>query len=199
MEFPSPALMVIFFLISDKKAIMSVIFIIFWVSHYLHRTFVYPFIQPGRNKSYPLLLVLMAFIFNCLNGSVNGYGVFHLLKYDQSWIYSWQFVSGAFFFISGFVINKSAHRTFNRIRAENPEGYFIPKGGLFEFVSCPHYFGEIIEWGGWALMTWSLPGLSFFVFTTANLLPRALSSHNWYREKFTDYPSGRKALVPFLL
>lgn len=199
MEFPSPALMVFFFLVSGEKNIMRIIFLLFWLSHYFHLTFIYPFIQPGRNKSYPLLLVLMAFIFNCLNGSVNGYGVFHLLKYDMSWIYSWQFLSGALLFIAGFAINKSAHMIFNRIREGNPEGYIVPKGGLFNYVSCPHYLGEIIEWGGWALMTWSLPGLSFFVFTIANLLPRALSSHKWYREEFAEYPSGRKALIPFLL
>lgn len=199
MEFPSPALMIFFFLISDEKNIMRIIFIIFWLSHYFHRTFIYPFIQPGRNKSYPLVLVLMAFIFNCLNGSVNGYGIFHLLKYDQSWISSWQFVGGALLFIAGFVINKSAHRIFNRIRADNPEGYVIPQGGLFNFVSCPHYFGEIIEWGGWALMTWSVSGLSFFVFTMANLVPRALSSHKWYKNNFPEYPSGRKAVIPYTL
>eukprot|EP00252_Welwitschia_mirabilis_P004240 TRINITY_DN14515_c0_g1_i2.p1 TRINITY_DN14515_c0_g1~~TRINITY_DN14515_c0_g1_i2.p1 ORF type:complete len:107 (+),score=1.10 TRINITY_DN14515_c0_g1_i2:167-487(+) len=78
--------------------------------------------------------------------------------------------------------------------------YQIPKGGLFEFVSCPNYFGEIVEWLGWAILTWSRAGLGFFVYTVANLGPRAAAHHDWYREKFgSAYPKSRKILIPFLV
>ena len=56
--------------------------------------------------------------------------------------------------------------------------------------------GEIIEWSGFALMCWNLPALSFAVWTAANLIPRALSHHAWYRRTFPDYPPGRKAVIP---
>jgi len=75
----------------------------------------------------------------------------------------------------------------------------IPRGWLFEYISCPHYFGELLEWAGWALMTWSVSGLAFFVFTFANLFPRAVASHRWYRKQFPDYPSKRKAVIPFII
>jgi ABC-type transport system involved in cytochrome c biogenesis permease subunit len=48
-------------------------------------------------------------------------------------------------------------------------------------------------------MTWSLPGLAFFVFTFANLFPRAVSSHKWYREHFQEYPKKRKSIIPFIV
>ncbi|MGC7223654.1 3-oxo-5-alpha-steroid 4-dehydrogenase, partial [Mycobacteroides abscessus subsp. massiliense] len=70
----------------------------------------------------------------------------------------------------------------------------------FRWVSAANYLGEIILWAGWALMSWTLPGLIFVLFSIANLLPRALSIHRWYRQTFPiEYPRERKAIVPGLL
>ncbi len=33
----------------------------------------------------------------------------------------------------------------------------------------------------------------------ANLIPRALDHHKWYRKEFSDYPANRKAVFPFLV
>jgi len=199
MEAPSPVLMFCFFITSDQKSIPQIIFICLWLSHYTHRTLIYPFTQSGSNKSYPVVLVCMAFIFNCFNGFINGYGVFHLMTYDLSWLKSWQFPIGVLIFLSGFIINKKADQKFRMLRKGNREEYVLPEGWLFNYISCPHYFGEIIEWGGWAITTWSVPGLAFFIFTIANLFPRGMASHNWYKEKFHNYPSDRKAVIPFVI
>lgn len=199
MEFPSPALMVYFYLTSANKSVPQLVFLIFWLLHYLHRTFIYPFTQSGHDKPYPFLLVSMAFFFNCLNGFVNGYGLFHLTMYSFSWIMIWQFWAGILLFITGFIINKTADEKLRRLRKESPQAYVMPRGWLFNYISSPHYFGEIIEWAGFAVMTWSLPGLAFSVFTFANLFPRAIASHKWYRANFSDYPKNRKAVIPFLI
>ena len=199
MEFPSPALMTLLFLMSDQKDLPQILFVILWLSHYLHRAFIYPHMQSGREKPYPFILVSMAFVFNCLNGFVNGYGVFHLNEYRNSWLFSWQFITGVIMFFAGFIINKTADEKLRRLRTESPQEYKVPEGWLFKYVSSPHYFGEIIEWAGWAVLTWSLSGLAFFIFTFANLFPRAISSHKWYRQNFPGYPSNRKAVIPFIV
>ncbi|MCU0455418.1 MAG: DUF1295 domain-containing protein [Bacteroidales bacterium] len=199
MEFLSPALIILFFILSDNKGIVTVIFLSVWLLHYVHRTFIYPFSQSGRNKPYPLVVVLMAILFNSLNGFVNGYGVFHVETYTIHWLVSWKFILGIIIFVVGYIINKSADEKLRTLRSRNGQDYVIPRGWLFEYISCPHYFGEILEWGGWALMTWSTAGLSFLVFTTANLFPRAVASHRWYRKQFPDYPAKRKAVIPFII
>ena len=199
MEFPSPFLMTLFLITAYIKTLPEIIFIILWLSHYLHRSFIYPFSQSGKEKAYPVLLVLMAFVFNCLNGFANGYGVFHLYSYDISYLLTWKFITGILFFIAGFIINKISDEKLRNFRKQNPSEYVIPHGWLFNYISSPHYFGEIIEWAGWAVMTWSLPGLAFSVFTFANLFPRAIASHGWYKSHFPEYPSERKAIIPFLL
>jgi protein-S-isoprenylcysteine O-methyltransferase Ste14 len=134
-----------------------------------------------------------------MNGLANGYGVFHFNSYNNSWLFSWQFLTGILLFILGFVINKSADEKLRSLRQKNPSEYVIPRGWLFEYVSCPHYLGEIIEWAGWGLMTWSLAGFAFFIFTFANLFPRAVASHNWYKATFSEYPRERKAVIPFII
>jgi 3-oxo-5-alpha-steroid 4-dehydrogenase 1 len=63
-------------------------------------------------------------------------------------------------------------------------------------VSCPNHLGEIVQWFGFALMAWNLPALSFAVWTAANLIPRAVVHHRWYRAHFSEYPAGRRAVVP---
>ena len=85
------------------------------------------------------------------------------------------------------------------LRAGGKQGYSIPRGGLFELVSSPNLMGEIIEWWGFAIMCWNLPALSFAVWTAANLIPRAISHHAWYRRTFADYPRDRRAVIPAVL
>jgi 3-oxo-5-alpha-steroid 4-dehydrogenase 1 len=102
-------------------------------------------------------------------------------------------------FAGGLLLNATSDLVLRGLRRPGETGYRIPRGGAFDWVSCPNYLGEIVEWAGWALATWSLPGLAFAVYTTANLAPRAVSHHRWYQERFPDYPRQRSALVPFLL
>lgn len=101
-------------------------------------------------------------------------------------------------FLAGMAVNVTSDLTLVGLKAQGG-GYRIPQGGMFELVSCPNYFGEMVEWLGWAIMTWSWAGLGFFLYTCSNLVPRAIGNHKWYLEKFKeDYPRHRKAVIPFL-
>jgi hypothetical protein len=57
----------------------------------------------------------------------------------------------------------------------------------------------MLEWSGFALLTWSPAALAFAVYTASNLAPRAIAHHKWYRETFPEYPRERRALLPFLI
>jgi 3-oxo-5-alpha-steroid 4-dehydrogenase 1 len=94
------------------------------------------------------------------------------------------------------LLNRQSDNVLRLLKAKTPNGYGVPQGGLYRWVSCPNYLGEIMIWTGWAIATWSLPGLVFAFWTAANLIPRAHAHHVWYKQRFTDYPSRRKALLP---
>ncbi|HMX84253.1 MAG TPA: 3-oxo-5-alpha-steroid 4-dehydrogenase, partial [Saprospiraceae bacterium] len=118
--------------------------------------------------------------------------------YENQWLTSPEFIIGTLIFVTGLIINWRSDALLIGLRKQDETGYKIPYGGLFKYVSCPNLLGETIEWGGFAILTWSLPGLAFFVWTFANLIPRAIAHHRWYKQHFSDYPEGRKAVIPFL-
>ncbi|HEX9051188.1 MAG TPA: hypothetical protein VF841_11710 [Anaeromyxobacter sp.] len=169
-----------------------------WELHYLYRAFVYPFGLRGR-RELPLAVVLLAVAFNVLNAFVNAPWISALGDYPARWLLDPRFAAGAALFLAGLALHVSSDRALRRLRPAGGTGYAIPRGGAFERVSCPNYLGELVEWSGWALATWSLAGLAFALYTAANLAPRALAHHAWYRARFPDYPPGRRAIVPFVL
>ena len=116
--------------------------------------------------------------------------------FSGRWLSDPRFLAGAALFVAGLATHAWADEALRRLRRPGEGNYRVPQGGLFRWVSCPNYLGEIVQWSGWALLTWSPPGLAFAVWTAANLAPRARAHHRWYRDRFPDYPPGRRALLP---
>jgi 3-oxo-5-alpha-steroid 4-dehydrogenase 1 len=179
----------------------STILFILWQVHYCHRAFIYPrTLKDGRKM--PWLIFVMAIIFNSTNGYLNGWSIASQAgKYSELWLTSPQFLIGVPVFLFGMALNKISDKQLARLSRSRSgkNGYRVPLGFGYRWVSCPNYLGEIIQWIGWAIATWSLAGLVFAVWTMANLVPRAIAHHRWYRETFVDYPATRRALIPWLL
>ena len=200
MEIASPTLMAFFFFTGGHLADPAAIaFIVIWQVHYLQRTFIYPAMMKPNATPMPVSIVIFGVFFNFGNAYFNGRWVFHLApEYGAAWLTDPRFIIGVLVFAAGFFINLQSDSILRNLRKPGETGYKIPKGGLYRWVSSPNYLGEMMEWAGWALATWSLAGLTFFLWTIANLFPRAVANHKWYRETFEDYPKRRRAVVPFL-
>jgi 3-oxo-5-alpha-steroid 4-dehydrogenase 1 len=168
-----------------------------WLYHYIYRAFIYPLRRRSAGRAMPLSVVLMAIAFNSVNGYLNGRYLFNFSGgYPNSWLMAPPFLLGAALFVGGLIVNRQSDRALHDLRGASESGYEIPQGGLYRWISSPNYFGEIVEWVGWAIGTWSLAGLSFALWTAANLAPRARSNHAWYQQQFPGYPEERKALIP---
>ncbi len=200
-ELPAPLLFAIVYLRGEHAfRAVPLVFLGMWELHYLYRTFVYPLRQSPNAARMPVATVAMAFGFNIVNASLNAYAISHgALRHAESWFGDPRFLAGMTLFGIGWFVNQQSDAILRDLRQPGETGYKIPRGGLYRFVSCPNYLGEIIEWCGWALATWTYAGFAFAFFTAANLVPRAISHHHWYRQKFPDYPPERKAIVPGLL
>jgi protein-S-isoprenylcysteine O-methyltransferase Ste14 len=148
----------------------------------------------------PIAVAAMGLLFNVANGALQGTSLFLTEPAcSTAWLGDPRFLGGAALFLGGMAVNWSADARLRHLRRPGAADYAIPRGGLFELVSCPNYLGELVEWAGWAIATWSPAGLAFAVWTAANLVPRALAHHRWYRDRFPDYPPRRRAILPFLL
>lgn len=106
---------------------------------------------------------------------------------------------GILLFIIGMLGNLYHHYLLSRLRKDGEKGYSIPHGGLFEFVVCPHYLFEIIDFVGLAFISQTSFGFCTVTMIFLYLLGRSLSTRTWYVKKFEGFPSHRKALIPYLI
>jgi protein-S-isoprenylcysteine O-methyltransferase Ste14 len=199
-ETPSVVLFAyVFFKGQYANNLVPLIFFTFWQIHYINRTYIFPLRIKTKGKTTPILIVLSAIFFTSLNSYINARWISNFHDYQIDWLKDPRFILGSLILLSGIFINIQSDNILLSLRKPEETGYKIPNGGLFKFVSGPNYLGELLVWLGWAIATWSLAGLGFFVFTFSNLFPRALSSHKWYQEKFPEYPKNRKAIIPGLI
>ena len=198
----SPALLVIgITVIMSGRAVSPVSYLLLglWEIHYLYRTCIFPFLMKGSDKRFPAVLILFAFVFNSLNGYANGTFLSTTTSLDGlGFLGTIRLFTGMALFIAGMATHIQADHELRNLRKPGEASYKVPRGGLFDYVSSPNYLGEIAEWCGWALATWSLAGLGFALFTIANLVPRAFANRQWYIATFDDYPRERKSVIPFV-
>jgi len=197
MEIPS-LLSLSYFFFSGKNDPTAVTLVIYalWAAHYINRSFIYPFRQKNKQKEIPVLIVVSAICFNLVNGFFNGYYLGNFADYANSWFISVPFIVGLALFLGGMITNMRADHLLLNLRKPGETGYKIPKGFMFKYVSCPNLLGEIIEWIGFAILTMNPAAMSFAIWTIANLLPRAIAHHRWYKNQFPDYPKERAAVIP---
>ena len=199
MEAPASLGFLAFYLWGEHRAdAVPLVLLGLWQLHYANRAFVYPFRRRGGDKPMPLAVAALGLTFNIANAYLNARFLTHFARYPDGWLSDPRFVGGVALFLVGFAINQQSDEILRTLRAPGERGYKIPHGGLYRFVSAPNYLGELVEWSGFALAAWSPAALTFVVWTAANLAPRAWANHRWYRRTFPDYPTGRRALVPFL-
>ena len=146
----------------------------------------------------PLFVLLSGSGFCLVNGFLNA-RYLTLIASEQS-LNNIQFLLGSALWLLGFYGNIWHDRRLLELKRKSGGVYVIPTGGLFEYVSGANFLCEIIEWFGYAVAAnFSLPATGFFIMTALNIGPRAWHHHNYYLERFPEYPKSRKSLIPFVI
>lgn len=203
MEAPVFIAMLLFWILSPRRAEPSLIVMAsLFEIHYFQRSFIFPMKIRGVSKM-PVVIIAMGVIFNLVNSYMIGGWLFWVSPadaYPVSWLYNPLFILGTLIFAVGMYINQSSDYIIRHLRKPGDTRHYIPRGGMFRYVTSANYFGEFTEWVGYAILTWSVGGLVFAVWTFANLAPRAYRLHQRYISEFgQEYKSlRRRYIIPFI-
>lgn len=203
MEAPVLACILLIWISSSRREETALIVMITpMLVHYFQRTFIFPLLLKGKNRM-PLCIMLLGMVFNVTNAYLIAGWLFYVSpagSYPASWLLTPEFIIGTLIFLAGMVINLHSDHIIRHLRRPGDHRHYIPRGGMFRYVSSANYLGEITEWIGFAILTWSLPGVIFALWTFANLGPRARSTYKRYIEEFGDEFTklNRKYIIPFI-
>lgn len=175
---------------------VNIVMYVLFTIHYINRSVVDTIANRHSQKKVvlwiPLLAGLTTMFYHYINAQFIGEARFCVGYYFDP-----RFILGTSFFLIGFILNRVADGQLICLRTDYKDNnYQIPTGCSFLAISCPNYLGEMIEWFGWMILTWSLSGFVWFLFSASTFIPRARHYQKWYTDRFDDYPSFRKALIP---
>lgn len=203
MELPAFACMAVLWALSPRggnpaPCVMGALFEL----HYFQRTFIFPFLIRGKNRM-PIAIIAMGMVFNAVNAYMIGGWIFYLAPadlYTPHWLLSPLFFLGTAIFFIGMAINLHSDHVIRSLRSPGDSKHYIPQKGMYRYVASANYFGETVEWIGFAILSWSLAGVVFVMWTFANLAPRARAIHKKYCNEFGEAYSSlnRRYIIPFL-
>lgn len=161
-----------------KFEIAPLLLFIIFQTHYFQRSFIFPLLIRGNSKM-PVGIMLMGMVFNTLNAVMQGGWIFYYGNYE-GWMSKPYIYIGIAVWLFGFVTNLHSDYIIRHLRKAGDTKHYIPKGGMFRYVSSANYFGEFMEWVGFAIASWSWAGVVFALWTFANLGPRSASLYKRY-------------------
>ena len=203
MEVPVFLAMLVLWWLSDRRNDgIRLVFLLLFELHYFHRSFIFPQQLRGHNRM-PWTIVLMGALFNTLNALMQGGWIFFFSPadyYPTDWLLKLPFIAGTLLFFAGMYINIHSDSIIRNLRKPGDTAHYLPRGGMFRYVTSANYFGEFVEWVGFAILTWSWSGAVFALWTFANLAPRAARIYDLYTSEFPGEIDTAKVkrMIPFI-
>jgi len=159
--------------------------------HFGKRTLEVLFVHNYSGKIQPLTLVIIIAAYALMGGLISWLNVKSIPSMDIL------FYLGIVFILVGEAGNFYHHKLLANLR-DKQDGYHLPRGGWFEYATCPHYFFELLAWLGIALISRHFFTVLVFVAMLGYLTARSIKTRQWYRDRFKSYPKNRKFMIPFI-
>ncbi|PXF46168.1 Very-long-chain enoyl-CoA reductase [Gracilariopsis chorda] len=186
---------------SDAAREVQMAALMAWTFHYAKREFETLFIHRFSHATMPLRNIFKNSFYYWGFAAYVAYFVNHPLYTPPTQQY---LAVGLCVFYFMEVGNFTAHLTLRNLRPAGTRVRKIPRGGLFEFVSCPNYTFEIMAWLGFNVMTRTVAGILFMCAGAFQMILWAQGKHRRYKKEFDGqdgrplYPPNRKIIFPFV-
>lgn len=175
-----------------------------WSAHYGKRLLETVFVHRFSHATMPIMNIFRNSAYYWGFAALVAYFVNHPL-YTPAAYGSLQIYGGLALFIIAELGNLSVHLAFKNMRPAGSKVRKIPFPNsnpftsLFNFVSCPNYTYEALSWIGFSIMTQCLPAALFTFAGFYQMTVWAIGKHKNYKKEFSNYPRGRKSIVPFII
>jgi len=170
--------------------------------HFFRRIYESTYIfSHGRQKIAIYDLIGVTLYYWILNGYFISFSIFNssfktkinFIDYLSSTIFT-------IFFLYCEFKNCICHIYLANLKQRNNGQRAIPFGGMFEYVSCAHYFWELLAWLFFALIFRTLHSYLFVIYSFISMGCLSFIRHKNLIKFFGDeYPKARKAFIPYLI
>lgn len=167
------------------------------------------FVSVYSNSTQSIFVYLSAFVYYAFQGAsilVGSPNIFIPQQEDNFSLLALktaQYAAILLFLVASYIQYDTHQRLANLRKTgkikQNQHG--LPQGGLFKYLSSPHYFAEAVIYISFQCMIgWQhIPSLIITFCTVFNQFCCAGMSHLWYKSVFgKGFPRNRKVFVPFV-
>jgi very-long-chain enoyl-CoA reductase len=95
--------------------------------------------------------------------------------------------------------NCKCHLYLAELKQTNNGQRAIPQYGIYKYVSCAHYFWELMSWVSFGIVTTTFTSYLFVIFSFVSMSFMAWDKHSALKKYFGErYPKDKKSFIPFL-
>lgn len=178
----------------DKVALLG---IACWLGHFLKREFETIFVHKFSRPTMPFFNLFKNCGYYWTFGAVIGYPLCDpgFTPPSDEFVYT-----GLAIFIISEIGNLVCHLMLSNMRPkEGSNKRDIPRGFLFDLVSCPNYTFEVASWIGFSIMTMIHFSWLFTLLGFIQMAEWANKKHKGYMKEYEEYKGlRRKRIVPFI-
>jgi very-long-chain enoyl-CoA reductase len=167
-----------------------------WMVHFVKRQLETIFVHEFGTLTMP--------VFNVFKNSAYYWGFAALVGWvvnapTQHELAGWHVAVGFPLFCVAMLCNFICHLKLMYLRPPGTNTVAMPTGFLFDYVTAPNYFCEIMTWVGFNVLTgFTWAGVLFNIVGAGQMLQWATDKHRKYKKQFKNYPKNRKILIPFI-
>jgi len=168
-----------------------------WMTHYTKRLLETIFVHEFGTLTMPVFNLFKNCLYYWGFAAAVGYNVNIPTDHDLA---PWHLYLGFPWFCIFMILNFICHMQLKYMRRPGCNDFVIPHGGLFEYITCPNYFCEIMTWVGFNILTGFTPaGVLFNICGTAQMIQWATQRKAKFIKLFGDkWPRKRYVLFPFI-